>query len=331
MIAIRLLVVIPLLLAMVLLHALPVLPRSSRLFGIDVPAGIRYGREGLRLLRRYRFSLLPFTLGASLIIVFWTYRPLLVVAGVTAASLAAVGLLYRCQTAAKRYALPPPSIREASLSADTGGFGRSLSWFAPPFVLLAATALYLRANWNRIPETFPVHFDLNGNPNGWSHRTVPGVFGALMLGALIVVFITALYIVMDLGSRHATRRSAMVAALAAPCYLIAVLFSFTGLLALFHIPAWVLLALFLGFFAIYVLLMAHVLAKPSDNPPEVTPDRCWHGSFYYNPDDPALFVEARMGGFGYTANFGRPLSWVLAALAFLFPLGLFLLIGKLAG
>lgn len=331
MIAMRLLVIIPLLLTLLLLHTLPVLPRRSRLFGVDVPPEIRYGREGSRLLRRYQLWLLPFTLGAAVLIVFWTARPLLVVAGVAAACFAAIALLSRCQAAAKRFALPSPSIREASLSADTGGLARRLLWFAPPLLLLAATALYLHANWNHIPEAFPVHFDLNGNPNGWSHRTIPGVFGVLLIGALTIVFITALYIVMDLGSRHTTRRSVMLTALAAPCYLIAVLMSLAGLLPVIHSPAWVLLALILGFFITYVLLMARALSRPSGRPGEVTPDRCWHGTFYYNPDDPALFVEARMGGFGYTANFARPLSWVLTALMVLFPLGLFLLIGKLVG
>jgi hypothetical protein len=48
-----------------------------------------------------------------------------------------------------------------------------------------------------------------------------------------------------------------------------------------------------------------------------TPDNCWKlGRFYFNPADPALWVETR-AGFGYTMNFARPLSWVwiLAAVA----------------
>ncbi len=40
-------------------------------------------------------------------------------------------------------------------------------------------------------------------------------------------------------------------------------------------------------------------------------DRYWKlGSFYYNPDDPALFVEKRFG-IGWTSNFARPFTWVL--------------------
>lgn len=40
-------------------------------------------------------------------------------------------------------------------------------------------------------------------------------------------------------------------------------------------------------------------------------DKHWKfGIFYYNPDDPALFVEKRFG-IGWTNNFARPLSWVM--------------------
>jgi uncharacterized membrane protein len=327
MIAFRLVVIFPLFTALVLLHALPLMPKRSRLFGVDVPPEIRYGREGSRLMRRYQLWLLPFTIAAFLLITFWTSSPVLVVAGLAAACFAAVGLQLGCHASAIRFALPTPSIREASLNGEVSGLARRLLWFAPPLLVLAATALYLRTNWDRIPETFPVHFDLNGKANDWSHRTFWGVFGPSMLGAYIIVFLMALYIMMDLGSRRATRRSVMLAGLAAPSYLIGAMFSLVGFLPFFNPPAWVFLILVGGFFAIYVLLMAHVLAKPLDFPPEATPDRCWHGVFYYNPDDPALFVEARTG-FGYAGNFARPLSWVLGALMLLFPLGLLVLIRK---
>ena len=40
-------------------------------------------------------------------------------------------------------------------------------------------------------------------------------------------------------------------------------------------------------------------------------DQYWKlGVFYYNPEDPALFVEKRFG-VGWTNNFARPMSWVM--------------------
>jgi uncharacterized membrane protein len=41
------------------------------------------------------------------------------------------------------------------------------------------------------------------------------------------------------------------------------------------------------------------------------PDSTWKlGLFYYNPDDPAVFIEKRLG-IGYTINFGNRWTWVV--------------------
>jgi uncharacterized membrane protein len=57
-------------------------------------------------------------------------------------------------------------------------------------------------------------------------------------------------------------------------------------------------------------------------PPPFVPMRpaaCWHiGGIYYNPQDPALFVDKR-SGLGMTLNFGHPLSWWVLALTLLMP------------
>jgi uncharacterized membrane protein len=53
-------------------------------------------------------------------------------------------------------------------------------------------------------------------------------------------------------------------------------------------------------------------------------DRYWKfGNIYYNPEDPALFIEKRFG-IGWSINFGRPLGIVIVlgilSVAFLVPL-----------
>jgi uncharacterized membrane protein len=323
MIAVRLMSLFPLVLTLVLLHALPLMPKRSRLFGVDVPREVRYGSEGARLLRSYQVRLLPFGIVASLaacwVPLAWLWL------SVSVAVAAARWLLYRCHADAVRFALPPPSIREASLSDDAGGLVRRLRWFAPPLVLLTATGLYLYAYWSRIPKRLAIHFDLNGNPNGWASKTVPRVLGPLAFGAAIVLYMMALYIVMKLGSGRGTRRSVMLATLAAPAYLIGASCAMVGLLPFFVFPGWAVRLLVGAFLAGYVALLVRVLSRPADGLPEVTPDPCWHGGFYYNPEDPALFVEARTGGFGYAINFPRRLGWVLMAVIALLTLGLVLL------
>jgi uncharacterized membrane protein len=314
--------------ALPILHALPFLPKPSRLFGVEVPREIRHGREGSRLIRGYQLQLLPFSAGIFLLACWsppaWLWADLL-------PAFVALWLHVRYHAAAIRFALPPSSIREASLAGHTDGLAHRMLWFAPPLLLIAATALLLYINWNRIPETYPVHFDLNGSPSGWAHRSVRGVFGYLIFAACFIAFLIAIYLPMDLGSRRATRCSVMLTALAAPCYFIAAMVSLVALLPFFSPPAWVFLILVGGFFATYIWLLARVLSQPSEGPPEVTPDGCWHGAFYYNPDDPALFVEARTGGFGYTANLARPLSWLLMAITLALAAGMFLVGRKVFG
>jgi uncharacterized membrane protein len=321
MIFLRLGHLLSLLIALPILHALPFLPKPSRLFGVDVPPEIRHGREGSRLIRGYQLRLLPFSAGILLLACWsppaWLWADLL-------PAFAALWLHHRYHAAAIRFALPPSSIREASLASHTDGLARRMLWFAPPLVLIAITALLVFLNWNRIPETYPIHFDLNGSPSGWAHRTVRAVFGFLIFAAYFIVFLIAIYLPMDLGSRRATRRPVMLAVLAAPCYFIAIMACLVAMLPFFSPPPWVFLILIGGFFAIYIWLLAGVLSQPAEGPPEITPDDCWHGAFYYNPDDPALFVESRTAGFGYTANLAQPLSWLVMAITLALATGIFL-------
>jgi uncharacterized membrane protein len=54
---------------------------------------------------------------------------------------------------------------------------------------------------------------------------------------------------------------------------------------------------------------------------DITSDECWKAGFiYYNPDDPALVVEARMGRFGCDLNFGNKWSWVVSGVILATPL-----------
>lgn len=64
------------------------------------------------------------------------------------------------------------------------------------------------------------------------------------------------------------------------------------------------------------LAMGNVVAASQN----ATDARFWKaGLFYINPNDSALMVPKRYG-FGYTFNFGRPVSWLLLAGILLLPL-----------
>ena len=180
----------------------------------------------------------------------------------------------------------------------------------PPFAILMGVALYLRAHWNEIPERFPVHWGMDGQPNRWVERSAHGVYGPLGFGAIMVVFIMAIGVASWYGSRPSPLRAAVLKMLVAVSYMLAVMFGTVGLLPLRIFPPGSLVIVALLFVPV-VLIYAAKLASNDSVPAEPTPDSCWKlSSIYYNPADPALFVQKRLG-FGYTFNFANRFSWMI--------------------
>ncbi len=66
--------------------------------------------------------------------------------------------------------------------------------------------------------------------------------------------------------------------------------------------------------------------KPSTTISMRDDDKYWKlGMFYFNPDDPALFVEKRFG-LGWTSNFARPMTYVYIGILVLAIVGLIALV-----
>ncbi len=225
-------------------------------------------------------------------------------------------------------------------------------WILPlaPFAILLATAANLHFHWDEIPERFPVHWGINGQPNGWSVRTPMGVYGPLLLGSAILALIWASSYAVRHGA-HSVRAPAFGAVahdfshrmgnfLLILEFFLAIIFSSVGLLPLTGSPgvALVLIATVAMLLALILIIAwpAKGRAQYASSMPVPTgkslgdgmPDQYWKfGMFYYNRDDAALFVEKRFG-IGYTLNFGHASAWVIMALILLIlliPLALGLL------
>ena len=228
--SIRLFLLLPLAFALTGLHVLPFVPRRNRLLGVRVPPQIRYGSDGRRILRRYELCLLPWTTAALLAsaclplswAVVWAEFAFLV-------PLIAAGWIFsQLRAEVRPFALPPPSTREAALTdAEDRLFPRVLL-FALPLAILIGTALYLNLHWNEIPARFPVHWGSDGTPNGWSTRSVLGVYGPLLLGAAIVLFLSGIYSLTVFGSRRAVRRPESLLVLVGIAFFLRRLFRWPG-------------------------------------------------------------------------------------------------------
>jgi uncharacterized membrane protein len=203
-----------------------------------------------------------------------------------------------------------------------------------PFLILFAAAAYVGVHWEDVPARFPTHWNLSGKPDGWTSKSVAGVFQGLSIGLVAcsmtlftsyaVLHWTRLPRVTGSDGQQSRRvRHGNLVAMLASEYLIALLLAWTSVVAMFFSEAGRLLPLVFRV-APFVLIIVGTLAirvmrrvAASGGPPigDTTPDSCWlFGRLYFNRADAALFVEKRMG-LGYTLNLGNPVSWLVVIVA----------------
>lgn len=335
----------------VLLYLLPRLTRPDLYFAVTVPLG--FHAEGSRILRRYRLGVVVHSLVAlALVFIGLEIRggSGLLPAGIFWQVIGCFIAFYRGRRQVMTYAVAPATIREADLTPRRvrlpGGWILQLG----PFAILGAGALWLHSHWEQIPERFPVHWDLEGTPDGWATRSLSGVYGPLALAA----FLCAVVAMLAWGTLRWTRRvevsggpaksevrfqRMIVSILLGTEYFLALIFGWSGWLALHSqqekAGSTAILIAAVVFLVLIIAVMIHTgqggsrlpeFSSLSSGSPgarplgDRTPDRCWKaGVFYFNPDDPAIIVEKRFG-IGYTLNFGQPLSWAIVAALTILPL-----------
>lgn len=337
-----------------LLFWMPRLTRPELYFAVTVPPGFRDSGEGRTILGRYRVLTLLSTAVALALVIAGARWPATLVAAILVQDAGTFLAYLSCRHRVMPHAVEPVAVREAPLQARSARLPGGWALQAGPFILLAAAALYLNRHWAEIPARFPIHWGLNGQPNGWASRTPPGVYGPLAEGALMCMMIAGLAYGLLRSSRpirvggapgHAEShfRRVVVLVLIATEYLMGITFAGVSLLPLTSGPpaVTVMLALPAVFVAIVIVALARegqggsrraqaVGEKSAGARPvgDRTADRYWKaGLFYVNPDDPALFIEKRFG-IGYTMNFGRPGSWAIIAALVLVPLIIGLVLKK---
>ena len=301
----------PALLSLVIL-SIPHLTRREILFGVVVPADFRSSPEGRRAIRMYRSVVAILAIGGLIAIELWGHEfpTVLVLAPMTTVVAGLVAFVWQNQKL-KPFAVQPLPVRELELRAEP----ERLPWFTwlglVPLLLLAAAALYLHANWDSIPSRFPVHWGLDGNPNRWADRSFKGVYGPLLFGSELVVWLFAFALAVWYGSRRSEPlRKPIVGFVVAVQSALALTMAGVSVGPVMHLPV---AATALGGLPIILVAVIYLIKKSKDPraPVDPTPNECWKGGMiYYNPNDAALFV-ARRDGVGFTSNMGNPWSWVM--------------------
>ncbi|GHO87329.1 DUF1648 domain-containing protein [Dictyobacter formicarum] len=217
----------------------------------------------------------------------------------------------------------------------------SLLWLLPSLLILIAIISIGILRYPALPAMIPTHFGADGQPNQWTDKAM-----ALWTLPLPVILVTGLLYTLayylphtrqqldpanpeaDLERQRLLRQgtSKLLLVIATTTNLI---FLFTALLVFGVLPSSSSVTIVPVVTAIMVLVLAGTIIyltrlMANQNQSQRTQldpnkkfvarddDRYWIGGIlYYNPEDPALWVEKRMG-LGWTINFGNPMGKIIA-------------------
>jgi uncharacterized membrane protein len=312
-------------------HLAPYVPRKDIFFGVTVAPGFRHGPLARRISRLYGAEIWLLALAAAAIAVT---DPMPLVSGgmLLAQSLGASLAFVRAWTVVRPHAAAPATIREAAIAPRADSLPGGVAGQLGPFLILLAAAAYVAWNWDAVPARFPTHWNLAGRADGWTAKSIPGVFRGFAIGFVVCgMWLFTSSAVLNWtrlprvtgheGKQHRRVRRINLLALLASSYLIAILLAWTSVVAMFagnprdlRLPLAIRIAPFALFIVGTSLIRAVRRSAVLELPPvgDTTPDSSWiFGRLYCNRADPALFVERRMG-LGYTLNLGNPWSWLVA-------------------
>lgn len=236
---------------------------------------------------------------------------------------------------------------------DTGFRGQKLTysnfWFLIPFALAAATIAITFANYQQIPDHLPMQYDFSGNVTNWTEKSLKSV----LLFPIMQVYMAALFLFINtiIGKAKQQisaanpeqsmmqnikfRRRWSVFTIIMGIGLV-LLFMLTQLSLMYPINKQALMAAPLVF-TVATLVGTIVLSVTTGQGGSRVKavgkgekgkvinrddDRYWKlGIFYFNPNDPSIFLEKRFG-IGWTNNWAHPLSWVFILVVLLLAIGL---------
>ena len=306
----------PLVLVAVLFQFMPLITRRGIFFSATVDPDFPASNDGRRSLRSFRLQAGLWALAAWILAAllaserpqYSALLPMLLIIGGT-------GFSYwlKFREVHTRYGRREPEIREANLTVAKQKL-KLRGWIVlPPFVALAATAVYLGAHWTDLPLKFPVHWDMHAQPNRWATRDFTGVFGPL----IVATAMNLSFLFFAWGLTRITRKGIMqyitIRMLEVLLYPLTFTFVTVALLPMVQMPVWLTPAVMLVFVAVIFWWSYRKLTAASSRreTPEPQSDSYWKaGVFYFNPSDPAIFVSKRVG-IGYTMNFANKISWLV--------------------
>nr|WP_026770965.1 DUF5808 domain-containing protein [Sediminibacillus terrae] len=226
-------------------------------------------------------------------------------------------------------------------------------WFAIPYLLSFLTLLLTISFYEQIPERIPMQYNFSGEVTNWADKS----YRSMLMMPIMQVYLTSLFLFintmiskakqqlnaanpeksMEQNIRFRRRWSGYIIVSGTALTL---LFAFTQISFIFPVNTQLLtiVPIFLsGAMVAGAIFLAFNTGQGGSRIKTGTDkqgdaidrddDRHWKlGQFYFNPEDPALFLEKRFG-VGWTINFARPLAWTVLIVIILLAVAIPWLLG----
>lgn len=244
--------------------------------------------------------------------------------------------------AERNWKIPQSSKRTAYIGSDRESAATGVSaWvYLLHLLVILITAALVAMNWDRIPNPLPVHFDTAGLPDRYAEKSIATVYTL----TIFQVLLTALFVGIHFSLRRMRqsldpsdpqsslrKQIQLRASNSWMLFLISliamIMFSWMQIRSTYDFRGTLpvgLAILFLLLLAIpIVAFMIYVRRRGLEDEGinrRHGEDQFWRGGmFYFNPQDPSLFAEKRLG-LGWTFNFARPVVWLLVTAITLLPI-----------
>lgn len=226
-------------------------------------------------------------------------------------------------------------------------------WFIIPAIIAIVNAIVALSLYDTLPDRIPTHWNIKGMADAWEEKSIASILQLPVMQMFITGVMYFSYKMAERSKQQISSRnpelskeqnrlfrlrwSGYTVVLNITMVILFTIINFTSLNIL-KISSKTMIAIMLVLIGISLagsIFMSlwtgqggsRIKIKDENNNKENYNDRedddHWKlGVFYFNPDDPALFIEKRFG-VGWTINFGRPIAVIIFAViilgAFLIP------------
>ncbi|MCL2889462.1 MAG: DUF1648 domain-containing protein [Eggerthellaceae bacterium] len=325
----------------------PYLMKKSECFAVTVPESALHDPYLKGLKKRYLWLMLLFTLVWTLLCValdfagFELATIVMIVVGTLLIVVIGYGLMLYFRSKVRLYKKEQKWEASQQESVAFLGSGEvpqalSLKWSFAYLPLIALTLLVGYIGYAGMPDLVPVHAGLDGQIDGYAPKSPSLIWMPVLIQAFLVLSFVFSHWMILRAKRHSNPNAPATSAYAYGLFaraqsiflvalglimtaaMITMPFAFMGLITLMQASFTLLIGGILavvGGIAIAVVYGqggSRVFARmQASNELLFDEDQYWKlGIFYYNPQDPSLFLLERFG-VGWTVNFARPAVWAI--------------------